>query len=558
MRRTKPMWWMSVAVAFSFFMGLMATAQATKGGSDSTLTGATNSTIAAAAVAEEAEASTSASNAVPSKEASTETSNKGEINRGPIVSIGKDVELKAGESAETVVVIFGSAKIRGHVRDAVVAVGGDVDLEGAEVGDAAVAVMGNIRAGQGTRIHGDAVTVGGTLDVAKGATVSGEKVGLGVAGWHVNWLRDWVLHCLFKLRPLAPQVWWVWPVAGMFFLVYLLVAAVFARPVQACVDELTRRPATTFLFGLLTKMLTPLAMLVLAVTVVGLIVVPFLWAALFLCAIVGKVALLEWLGLSLGRQFGLEALKKPLVAFLAGAILITLLYMVPVLGLITYLLMSVWGLGIGVTAAFGGLRREAPAKPPMPPPPATGTPGFAGAGQGIATAGAEAGVASAAAAATGGPGISSPQGAAPALAAAGMMPSGGTAAASVPDVLAYPRAGFWERTAAAFLDIVLVCVLGGLAGGTLIPLIALAYFTGMWAWRGTSVGGVVLGLKVAREDGKPVTFAVALVRALAAAFSIIMCFLGFLWIAWDPYKQGWHDKIAGTVVLKLPHATPLV
>jgi uncharacterized RDD family membrane protein YckC len=80
----------------------------------------------------------------------------------------------------------------------------------------------------------------------------------------------------------------------------------------------------------------------------------------------------------------------------------------------------------------------------------------------------------------------------------------------------------------------------------------------MWAWKGTSVGGVVLGLKVAREDGKQVTFAVALVRALAAAFSIIMCFLGFLWIAWDPYKQGWHDKIAGTVVLKLPHATPLV
>jgi uncharacterized RDD family membrane protein YckC len=138
------------------------------------------------------------------------------------------------------------------------------------------------------------------------------------------------------------------------------------------------------------------------------------------------------------------------------------------------------------------------------------------------------------------------------------MPSGGTAAASVPDVLAYPRAGFWERTAAAFLDIVLVCVLGKLAGVALIPLLALAYFTGMWAWRGTSVGGIVLGLKVAREDGMQVTFAVALVRALAAAFSIIMCFLGFLWIAWDPYKQGWHDKIAGTVVLKLPHATPLV
>jgi uncharacterized RDD family membrane protein YckC len=49
-----------------------------------------------------------------------------------------------------------------------------------------------------------------------------------------------------------------------------------------------------------------------------------------------------------------------------------------------------------------------------------------------------------------------------------------------------------------------------------------------------------------------------LIRALAAAFSIVVLFLGILWIAWDPEKQGWHDKIAGTVVLKLPKGTPLL
>jgi uncharacterized RDD family membrane protein YckC len=51
---------------------------------------------------------------------------------------------------------------------------------------------------------------------------------------------------------------------------------------------------------------------------------------------------------------------------------------------------------------------------------------------------------------------------------------------------------------------------------------------------------------------------VALVRALAGAFSIIVLFLGILWIAFDHDKQGWHDKIAGTVVLRLPKGTPLV
>ncbi len=112
------------------------------------------------------------------------------------------------------------------------------------------------------------------------------------------------------------------------------------------------------------------------------------------------------------------------------------------------------------------------------------------------------------------------------------------------------------------MDFVLVVIVSGLAGlmhyFPAFLIAALAYFTGMWAWRGTTVGGIVLGLKVVRVDGQPVTFAVALVRALAGAFSIVVLFLGMFWIGWDSEKQGWHDKIAGTVVLHLPRGTPLL
>ena len=47
-------------------------------------------------------------------------------------------------------------------------------------------------------------------------------------------------------------------------------------------------------------------------------------------------------------------------------------------------------------------------------------------------------------------------------------------------------------------------------------------------------------------------------RTAHSALSAIVMFLGFLWIAWDPDKQGWHDRIAGTVVIRLPRGTPLV
>ena len=492
---------------------------------------------------------------------------RGGLNHNPRVVIGHDFELKEGETAETVVVIGGSAKIKGKVSDAVVAIGGDIDVDG-EVGDAAVAVMGSVRAGESATIHGEVVAVGGKAEIAKGAKIEGEtqEVDFGGAIPHVEWLKKWVIHCLLKLRPLAPQVGWVWGVYGIFLLIYFLIAAAFPKPIQACVEELTRRPATTFLMGLLTKLLLPIVLVILAITVIGVVVIPFVLAALVLGLIVGKVAILEWLGFKIGSQFSGGAFQKPLAAFFLGAIIITVLYTIPVFGMVTFGIVSVWGLGTVVMAAFGGFRREQPEKPAAPPSASQAVPPAAP----LAPATPESAPA---------PSLAAAQEPQPATAAAPpptqsaggeafaaqippLSPSsgaGGAAVASLPDAWAFPKASFWERMGAAFLDVVLVSILGGLVGGP--PqgfLVALAYFAGMWAWKATTIGGIVLGLKVARMDGQPLTFTVALVRGLAAAFAVVVLFLGFLWIIWDNDKQGWHDKIAGTVVVKLPRGSPLV
>jgi uncharacterized RDD family membrane protein YckC len=52
-----------------------------------------------------------------------------------------------------------------------------------------------------------------------------------------------------------------------------------------------------------------------------------------------------------------------------------------------------------------------------------------------------------------------------------------------------------------------------------------------------------------------VDWVTVIVRALACFFSIVAAGLGFIWIAFDREKQGWHDKIAGTVVVRLPRAS---
>jgi uncharacterized RDD family membrane protein YckC len=530
----------------------------------------TNST--ATVQAEDADTGTNATASSGTEEKTPEPKVRRGGGRDAMVVVGKNGELKAGETAEAVVVVGGSAKIRGHATEAVVAIGGDVNVEaGAEVGEDVVAIMGSVRVAKGAIIHGDAVAVGGTVDAEDGAKIEGQKeeVELGAIGLgKPEWLRKWFTQCVLKLRPLAPGVPWVWGVAGCMFLLYALIALAFPRPVQACVDEMTSRPATTFLMGLLTKLLLPLVLLILIVTGIGIFVVPFVLAALILGALVGKVALLELLGSKVIGRFGAQG-HQPLLALLVGALIICALYMIPVLGLLVLGITAVWGLGAAVTAAFGGYRREAPQKQPPVAPPSPVAPimpaaafvpmavsaapagaGFAATTDPIAAAGQLPGAE---------PGGPTPLVSPSATAQSTPAPALPVAPPVVPEVLSFPRASFWERMAAAFLDIVLVSILGSIVHvAPLGFLVALAYFSGMWAWKQTTIGGIVLGLKVARVDGQPITFVVALVRALAAAFSAMVLFLGFLWIAWDSEKQGWHDRIAGTVVLKLPRGTPLV
>jgi uncharacterized RDD family membrane protein YckC len=452
--------------------------------------------------------------------------------RPPMVVIGHNAEVKPGERVEALVVVGGNAKVRGKVRGPAVVIGGDLSVSG-QIGDAAVAVLGSITAHRNGRIRGDAVAVGGTVNVEEGAHVRSPQ---GVELPDITWMRNWFLQCVLLMRPLSLKVKWVWFIAGIFLLLYLLIGTLFPRPVRACVNELTAKPATTFCLGLLTLLLAPLALVILGVTGIGLLVVPFVLAALIFGAMIGRVAVLEWIGLRLAHQFGAQNLNSPVTGLLLGTVVIAALYLVPFVGLITFAIIGLWSLGGAVTAAFGSLRREMPEKPKPEPVIAPGVPAFAG-------------VAAAAPAMEPTPAFAVP--------AAEPPPTTPIHPPVLPEILTYPKASFWERLAAAFLDTILVIILCVILH-PIAPVVALAYFSGLWAWRGTTIGGIVVGLKVVRADGKPLTFPVTLVRSLAAAFSIVVLFLGYLWIAWDPEKQGWHDKIAGTMVLRLPKGTPLV
>jgi uncharacterized RDD family membrane protein YckC len=144
-----------------------------------------------------------------------------------------------------------------------------------------------------------------------------------------------------------------------------------------------------------------------------------------------------------------------------------------------------------------------------------------------------------------------PPGQAPAVPASEMQSASGPSG---------PRAGFWRRFAAYFLDglvlvvpsIIVVVILGNTAIANLITtLIALAYFVYFEGGpTGQTLGKKALGIRVLDlRAGGPIGYGRAVLRFIVRYISAIVFLLGYLWMLWDREKQTWHDKAAGSVVV---------
>jgi uncharacterized RDD family membrane protein YckC len=131
------------------------------------------------------------------------------------------------------------------------------------------------------------------------------------------------------------------------------------------------------------------------------------------------------------------------------------------------------------------------------------------------------------------------------------------AALAIPET----RAGFWRRLGAAIIDGIIVgiveaivAVAAGKAAGYVVGLVfGLAYFTFFHGRTGQTPGDAALGLKVIDFRGgtvQPIGYPRALLRWFVSLFSGFVIVLGYLWMLWDPEKQTWHDKAAGSIVVR--------
>lgn len=122
-------------------------------------------------------------------------------------------------------------------------------------------------------------------------------------------------------------------------------------------------------------------------------------------------------------------------------------------------------------------------------------------------------------------------------------------------------AGFWIRLGAGVIDLLILVFVGGIilfasaSPGFLFIgelVISVAFFVGFWSWQGQTPGKMAVGIKAIRTDSSPITWTYALLRYAGYIVSALSLGIGFIWIAFDSHKQGFHDKIADTYVVKLP------
>ena len=141
-------------------------------------------------------------------------------------------------------------------------------------------------------------------------------------------------------------------------------------------------------------------------------------------------------------------------------------------------------------------------------------------------------------------------------------------------------AGFWIRVGANVLDVLILAavnqvlllasggwrVFGGGGGGKALGAVSFSLGTfeigvagvlppiviiGSWIALGASPGKLILRLRIVDEPtgGRPTAWQ-CIGRYFMALIGILCAGLGYLWIGIDPRKQGWHDKVVRTLVVR--------
>jgi hypothetical protein len=283
------------------------------------------------------------------------------------VKVRGDVSIGPGEHVDEVAAVLGSVRLApGAHATEVAAVFGEVDLApGATIEDDVVAIGGDIRVAPGASIGGNAASIGGEIVVAPGGVIEGDYESIGVPGLKgIAALAAGALGLGSMIASPALLIGSMLAQFALFFALGVLLLLLFPRRIEAVAASMKNAPVRAGLIGLLGFLAQPVLAVLLCITIVGILLIPFQLLALMLAAILGYSALAVFLG----RLLPFKIERGENVARLAlGTAILVVIYQIPILGFLAGLAAFVVVLGAVIRTRFG--QGGADAEPTLPTTP---------------------------------------------------------------------------------------------------------------------------------------------------------------------------------------------
>lgn len=207
------------------------------------------------------------------------------------VIVGQDFVLNAGDTLDgDLVLIRGHAQIDGTINGDLVLFGSDAKMKGTANGDLA-SIASTIAFEPGATVNGDFTSFMSAIHNADQATINGDRTNLDVLPPQaLAGLGNWFSGTVLFLRPMAPGsvISWILALGALVFC--LAIGGAFPKLLTETGLILRERAPASFLSGVAIVPATALFCFLLTLTVVGILAVPLVLAALLVFALIGEAA----------------------------------------------------------------------------------------------------------------------------------------------------------------------------------------------------------------------------------------------------------------------------
>jgi len=261
-----------------------------------------------------------------------------------LVGVRGDVTLPAGQVADVVVVVDGTAHIAGAARTVVI-VNGTAVFDAARV-DTVWAIRSTVELQPGTVVTGDVRTLDATVHKVGDAAVQGSVTEITPALVAVGTI----------LAPVAVLFWFGFGLATI--VAGLFLAGLAGRQVRGTEQLISREPVPVLVFGIAGLLVVPVVAVLLMISIVGApLGLGILFGAWPFVAYLGYLVAGGWIGdWVLARLEPGKVRERPYLAVVVGLVLLQLIGLIPVVGLVSAIA-SLFGFGAVLLAGWRTLRR---------------------------------------------------------------------------------------------------------------------------------------------------------------------------------------------------------